>query len=170
MAFIEYKGRINLEDEHGLSGFKEVAMLIDTTASPTPGDQIVSAYDLISVFAEALDDVTDCKITSITMTVPVVVAGLKGSAGEQGVAEGADLTLTTTRLSDDTDHERVYWLPGAKEGVFLPDFRRVDTADTQLLTFIAEFSNSAPHLVSISDQEQVLSITSGIYATRQRTG
>jgi hypothetical protein len=168
MAYVYFPARIALLDEHGLTGAKEVTIRVDDAVQATAALQQAAAIEQLDDFVAALDDVTDAQITGVTMTLPVNVVGLKSAPGEQGLAEGANLTMTTEDL-EAVEHERPYWLPGAKEGVFLANFRTIDTGDTDLLAWVATF-NDAPNgvAITISDKEQVLSIVEGSYATRRR--
>lgn len=168
MAFVYFPCRIGLEDEHGMTGAKEVVVRVDADVQVTPDEQREAALTHLEEFVVAFDDVTDCEIVSVTMTIPLDISGIKGAPGEQGVAQGANLVLSTEDLEAE-QHERPYWLPGAKEGVFLSNFRTVDTGDTELLAWIASFNDNATGCaICISDKEQVLSVVRGRYATRQR--
>lgn len=172
MAFVYFDARVNLVDEHGLTGAKELVIRVDDTVQATLALQQAAAQLALYNWIEEFDSVTDAEITSATMTIPLDLAGqlpgLKSTPGEQGIAEGANLVFSTEDLDAET-HERPYWLPAAKEGVFLANFRTIDTGDTDLLAWVADFNNAGNGTaITISDKEQVLSIVEGSYATRRR--
>lgn len=170
MANVYFSARVNMEDEHGLKGSKQLEIAVDDTIQNTFALQQAAAQLLLVQWAEAFDNVIDAKITSVTMTSDLTAAtvGLKASPGEQGIGEGANLVFTTEDL-EAVEHERPYWLPSAKEGVFLSNFRTIDTGDTELLAWVALFNDVAEGVkITISDKEQVLSIVEGSYQTRKR--
>lgn len=176
MALVYFTGRVGMVDEHGLTGSKEVVVQMDDTdaATDTLAEQIATAQQALVEWVEAFDNVIDAMITSVDLTIPLIseAAGLKVTPGEQGLAEGANLKLTPL-VVDPFRPNRVlpYFLPSATEGVFLPNFRDVDTADGALLFWIAKFNPSPapPATIVISDREAIASIQSGRYATRRRS-
>lgn len=172
MALQYFNGRIEMVDEHGLVGAKEVVIGVNDVTYTTAEDRQNAAATALLNFADALDEAIDPMITKVDLTLPLIsiISGdLKAAPGEQGVAEGANLKLTPL-VTDPTRPNRTlpYWLPGAKEGVFLPDFKTVDTTDAELLAWIASFNTDANARVYISDREGVASILNGNYGTRRR--
>jgi hypothetical protein len=166
MAYIEYSGRVQLRDEHQLLTTKLVAIRIDDAIVTTEAARLAAAMSALNDFVAALDDIVDPIIVTTTLTIPIVVAGIKSSAGDQSVAEGANLVLST--VDDDGVHERPYWLPGAVAGVFLANFATVDTADTDLNTWVSTFNAASGVEIVISDGEVVQAVTGGRYASRKR--
>lgn len=167
MAFLNYEGRVQIQDEHGLKSTKVVTIRIDDAVKTTEAAQLAAAMAAMEGFAAGLDDAIDPVIVSTSLTVPMFPAGLKSSPGDQGAAEGANLSLATVDV-DTNAHSRPYWLPGAKAGVFAANFRTVDTSDAELLAFLDSFNPEAGVEITISDGEVVTGINSGVYATRQR--
>jgi len=167
MAQVIFTAQVNLQDEHSLTGSKTLKVYVDDAVYTTPETRFGIAHDAIEAFVAALDDIIDPVITGVTITSPVTVGGLKSVAGDQGVAEGAQLTLET----EDTlavAQERPYFLPGANASTFLANFRQVDIGDANLLSWIATFVLNAACRILISDGEEVTGIASGRYATKRR--
>lgn len=160
-----FQGRVQLQDEHGLTATKLVQMNVDSAVHITTIAQITAALNALNDFVTLLDGVIDAVILSATLSVPVTAGG-KANPGDQGVAEGATLQLTT--LKDGVEYVRPYWLPSAKAGIFNSNFRTIDTGDAELLAFLGAFDNNDV-LIEISDGEEVTGIDSGHYSTRRRS-
>ena len=156
-----------MRDEHQLITSKDVVIRIDDAIVTTESAQLAAAMTALNDFVAALDDIVDPLIVGVTLTVPIIVAGIKSVAGDQGSAEGANLNLTTVDENTDS-HVRPYWLPGATAGIFQANFKNVDTADTDLNTWLATFNSAAGVEITISDGEVVDGINGGLYATRKR--
>jgi hypothetical protein len=162
-----FTGRLQLTDEHGLTTTKEVSMVVDEGVHITTIAQITAANDAMAAFLTELDDIVDGVITSATLSIPVTGTALKTVAGEQGVAEGANLKLETLD-NDSVAQIRPYWLPSAAQGIFNANFRTVDTGDADLLAWLGTF-DANDVLITVSDGEAVTGIDSGTYATRRRS-
>lgn len=167
MGIEVYEGRVQLTDEHGLKASKVVTIHVNDLVYTTPAAQQAAALIVLQSFVSALDDIVDALITNVTMVIPAAPGGLKSVFGDQGVGEGANLILSTIDNLGGVQ-ERPYWLPSAKAGVFLANFRTVDTADADLNTWVTSFTEDSDALIVISDGEEVQAVTGGSYATRKR--
>lgn len=153
MAWVGYKGRVRIRDEHGLYSTKEVMIEVNDVTYASPAGQYGAAATKLIEYAEALDNVIDGVITDIGMSGDLLgeATGLKTTPGEQGVAEQALLSLWI-----DAEKTVPYPLPSAKEGIYLADFLTVDTGDAELLSFVGALTNnSADERITVSDGELV---------------
>lgn len=168
MGWTYYVGRVNLKDIHQGKGSKEVVIRVDDVEYPDMDAQLPVVTAALQEWAEQFDDIIDPLIVGATLTVPIKLLSLKGTAGPNGVSVGANLKLATLH-EDAHEFERPYFLPGATAGVFLANNRDIDTTDTALLEWIAAFNQDTSQVqVTISDEEQVLSIVDGRYGTKAK--
>lgn len=171
---ITYTGRLRIRDEHGLYTTKEVKVGVNEATYTTPEAQYGAAVDMLADFATAFDNIIDGVITDLKVTGDILAeaTGLKTVAGDQGVAEGANLSMWV-----DAEKTIPYFVPSAKQGIFLADFRTVDTADAELAAFMSLISgNTSDNQFEFSDGELVndtlgaSGLKSGYYGTRARSG
>jgi hypothetical protein len=170
MAWVYFRGRISYHDARGNKGSKEVEMRVDDVTFGTPEEQYAEAANQLGIHAAALDNVIDPMIDEITLTslIPHTGLSLKTSPGVREVSSGAQLQLSTEDFEGQL-HERPYFLPGAKDGIFLANLETVDTGDTDLLAFVATFNAADTIEITVSDKEEVLSVVSGYWASKRRS-
>lgn len=167
MAYEYHTGRVQLTDEHGLKTTKVLQIRIDDTIVTNALDRISKAIDAVSGWVDALDTIVDAVVTAVTLTHNITVASLDNSPGDQGVAEGANLVLSTVNPDGDVNL-RPFWLPSAAAAIFNANFRTIATGDADLANFIDSFNPESGVKITISDGEEVQTVESGLYATRRR--
>lgn len=175
-----FTGTVKLVDEHGLTTTKTATIQISEIIHATRALQVMAAYAELAQFAGKLDNVSDLMVLDASLNVSVMedVTGLKGSPGEQGAAEGAYVLLGLEAGAGGLQVNHPYWIPGAKEGIFMAGFKLVDITDADLQDFFEEFNDPIGDIgakIVVSDNQSidtnqgVSGLISGYYATKQRS-